>query len=328
MKTWSSWVRGAARWLPVVVAIVAVAGVTDAGAKEKEKKRDRDRDRVHSGYIGVYMQELTDDVREGLNIKVAEGVLISGVADDSPAAEAGLDDGDVVVSVNGTKVGAPDDLRRAVRDLEPGAKATLEVVRDGDTRTLTVTVGERPQSEWGWFSGPDAPRAPEFRRAFAMMAGPRLGIQAHELSDELGEYFDVKKGEGVLVLGVDEESVAAKAGVEAGDIVQKIDDAKIGDVDDLRESLREFEKGDEFTVTVLRHGKARSLKATMDERTGAEFSRMFDRRGPGAERLHRKAARMHPFATPGPYHEELRKELDDMREELKQLKEKMESRAD
>ena len=323
MKTWKSFPRGA-HWLWVAVAIVAVVGVADAGAREKK----RDRERVHSGYIGVHMQELTDDVRKGLDIKIAEGVLISGVEDDSPAAKAGLEDGDVVVSFNGAKIGEPDDLREAVRGLEPGTEAKMEVVQNGKTKTLTVTVGERPEEQWGLFLGPDAPRAPEFHRAFAMMAGPRLGIQAHELSDELGAYFNAKQGDGVLVLGVDEESVAAGAGVKAGDIVQKIGDEKIAGVEDLRASLRDFEEGDEFTITVLRHGKTQSLKATMDEQTGSEFSWMFDGRGPRAERMHGRQGRMHSFMVPGPHDEDLRKELDELREELEQLKEKMDGSAD
>lgn len=326
MKTWNPLVNGAARWLGIAVAIIAFAGVVDAGAKEK--KRDRDRDGSQSGYIGVYMQDLTDEVRDGLDLKVTEGVLISGVENDSPADKAGLDDGDVIVSFNGTKVSTPDDLRAAVRDLEPGTEAKMEVVQGGKTKTLTITVGERPEQEWGWISGPDAPRAPEFHRAFAMMSGPRLGIQAHELSDELGSYFNAKEGEGILVLGVDEKSVAAVAGVQAGDIVQKIEEEKISDVEDLRTSLREFEEGDEFTITVLRHGKTQSLKATMDDQSDNVFSRVFDGAAPGFDHRHRGQGRMHAFTVPGPHHDDLKKELDELREELEQLREEMDSSAD
>lgn len=320
MKTWKD--GGAARWLWVGAAIIAVLGTGVADAKEKE--RNRDRDRVHSGYIGVYMQDLTDDVRKGLDLTVKEGVLVSGVADDGPAEKAGLDDGDVVVSFNGRKVATPEELRRAVRDVEPGTEATLGIVRDGKEKTLTVTVGERPEESWGWFSG-EAPRAPEFRRAFAMLSGPRLGIQAHEISDELGAYFNAKGGEGVLVLEVDEESVAAKAGVQAGDIVQKIDEEKVADIDDLRASMQDFEEGDAFTITVLRHGKPQSLKATMDDQSGYEFS-WFDGNGHHRGRVH--APRMESFQIPDSYHQDLKKELDELREELDELREELDSRAD
>ena len=326
MKTWKSHGSRAARWLWVVIAIIAVAGVVDAGAKEK--KRERDRDRTHAGYIGVYMQDLTDDVREGLDIKVAEGVLISDVEDDGPAEKAGLDDGDVILSVNGTKVSTPDELRRAVRDIAPGSDAKMEVVQAGTKKTVTVTVGERPDRQFGWFSAPNAPRAPEFRRAFAMMSGPRLGIQAHEMSDALSSYFNTKQGDGVLVLDVNDESVAAAAGVQAGDVVQKINDQKIGDVDDLRASVKDFEEGDAFTITVLRHGKTQSLKATMDDQENHEFSWMFDGPGPRADRMHQKMGQMHGFMAPGPDRDELRKELDELREELNQLKKELKSRAD
>ncbi|MDH4037037.1 MAG: PDZ domain-containing protein [Candidatus Krumholzibacteria bacterium] len=318
MKSWNL-TRGAiARTLWVALAIVAVAGIVDAGAKD----RKRDRDRVHSGYIGVYMQDLTDDVRAGLDLKVKDGVLISGVADDSPAEKAGLDDGDVVVSFNGTRVGTPDELRDAVRQVEPGTEAKMEVVQNGKKKTVTITVGDRPDQQFGWFSAPDAP---QIHRALSMFGGPRLGIQAHEISDELGSYFNAKEGDGVLVLDVNDASVAEKAGVQAGDIVQKIDDTRVGDVGDLRDALRDFEEGDTFTITVLRHGKTQPLKATMDDQSDAEFSWNFDGRAPRMHGMHRQPGAMYEFRMPRQDRDTLRDELDELREELKELKEELRS---
>jgi serine protease Do len=324
MMTWKAFSSRAGRWLWVVIAMVAVVGVADAGAKEKKKSRSR----ADSGYIGVYMQDLTEDVRQGLDIKVKDGVLISGVAEDSPADQAGLEDGDVITSFNGTQVSTPDELRAAVRDVKPGTEAKVALTRDGKKQTLTVTVGDRPDRQFGWFSAPDAPGRPEMNRTFEFLAGgPRLGIQAHEITDGLGSYFNAKPGDGVLVLDVDDKSVAATAGVQAGDVVQKINDQKIGDVDDLRESISDFDEGDEFTITVLRHGKTQPLKATMDDQSDQQFSWVFDGRAPRADRMHRMG-RVHSFSVPGPDREALREELDELREELNQLKKELKTQGD
>jgi serine protease Do len=302
------------RWLWIIVAVIAVAGVADAGAKEKKREK-----RAKSGYIGVYMQDLTDSVREGLDLKVKTGVLVSGVEEDGPADAAGLDEGDVIIEFAGKSVASPDELRQAVRHTKPGEQVVIEVLQDGKKKTVELVVGERSGDQMSFMWRESAPRA---HRAMAMFGGPRLGIQAHELDDQLGSYFDARQG--VLVLGVDEESVAAKAGIEAGDVIQKIGDASIEEVSDIRESMHDLEAGDAFKITVLRHGKTRSLEATMDEQDNEFFA--FSR--PEMRRLHRQ------FRDPGirmefaPEHrQELRRELDELRDELRELKEKLD-RAD
>jgi serine protease Do len=301
-----------------VAAVLAATTVVDALAKEKKTdKAAKSKVKSESGYIGVYMQELTADVREGLDLDVSKGVLISGVQDDSPADKAGLEEGDVVVAFGGRSVDSPDALRDVVSEFQPGAEAKLEYVRDGKAQSVTLTVGERPESQAFSFVTPniDAPGMRDMHRAFTVFAGPRLGIEAHELeNDELGSYFGAK--EGVLVLGVEDESVAAKAGVQAGDVIQTIGEESVTDVGDLRDAVRDFEEGDEFTIGVLRHGKKQSLKATMDEQ---EFSfhngsAFFDRRAPRSQ----WAPRVHVDR------ESLRDEIDELKKEIREMKEQLE----
>jgi serine protease Do len=311
MKRHTSLERGLAL---AVVALVAWVGPLAA----KEKKKDKEKAKAESGYIGVYMQELTDQVGEGLGIDVKKGVLVSGVADGSPAEKAGIEEGDVIVTFAGNGVASPEALRSAVREFEPGADVKLELVRDGKSRTITMTVGERPKGESFSFSSPGWDDG-RIEHAFALIGGPRLGIQAHELeNDALGSYFGAKAGEGVLVLDVEDESVAGKAGVQAGDVIKKIDSDEISSLRELREAVREFEEGDEFSITVLRHGKNQSLKATMDEPSGS-----WSWHGSAPEwrefRRHMRA----PRAVVIPDQDDLREEIDDLREEIEELKERL-----
>jgi serine protease Do len=302
-----------------LAAVLAATGAADAVAKEKKADK-ASTTKSESGYIGVYMQDLTDDVRKGLDIKVETGVLVSGVADDSPAAKAGIEEGDVIVSFAGSGVASPDELRGVVSGFEPGADAKLEVVRDGKTKTLVVTIGERPDDETFTFEAPDVefnmPNHGQMRRAFAVFAGPRLGIEAHEIEDdELGSYFGTKSGSGVLVLDVEDESVAGKAGVKPGDIIQTIGDDTVEDVRDLRESCRDLDDGDEFTIGVLRHGKKQSLKATMDEQENAFFS--------GGAPMWREFH--HGMRAPrSPNRNDIQRELDELKQEIREMKEQLE----
>jgi len=328
MKTGTEHGIGVRHWVWAVIAVIAIAGASgSAVAKEKSKASSTPGTESGNGYIGVYMQELTADVKKGLDLDVEKGVLVSGVEDDAPAALAGIEEGDVIVKFNGKSVATPQELRDAVSEVDPGEKAKVEVIREGKTKTLTVTVTDRPErgQTFHW-DGDDFNQ--HFGRNFRMFSGPRLGVQAHELEDDgLASYFGAKKGEGVLVLSVEEESVAGKAGVQSGDIISKIGDEKIDDVSDVRDALRDYDEGEQFDITVMRHGKAQSLKATMDEQE--DFTMRV------APRHHNWQAPRAPRAPRAPHvwmhdgnRDELRRELNDLKKELRELKEELEERND
>ena len=326
MKTLTFHMNGL-RWVVAVIAVIAVTGIAGgAFAKEKSKaKTETPGTETGNGYIGVHLQELTDDVRKGLDIDVSKGVLVSGVEDDAPAEIAGIEEGDVITAFNGKTVLSADDLRDEVRKVEPGKTARVDLVRDGKKKTITVTVGDRPEgNSFIWRSDGEPMR---FGREFSMIGGPRLGIEAHELEDDgLASYFGAKKGEGVLVLSVEEESVAGKAGVKPGDIISRVGDETIDDVGDVRSALSDYDEGDEFNITVMRHGKSQSLKATMDDQT-----REFAFTVPGPETFHWRAPRHAPHAYRELMREnrdDLRRELDDLKKELRELKEELQDRND
>jgi S1-C subfamily serine protease len=217
--------------LAVIVAAVLVVGLTSvvaAGSKDAEKK----------GYLGVYMQKLDSDVREGLDLEVQEGVLISGVEEGGPADEAGIRDGDVIIEFAGKKIASPDDLRDLAQETEVGEEVKVKVIRDGKAKTLTLVVGEWPD-DFGWMSindfhsdWDDIPGVSKIIHAFSPK--PRLGVEVTELNDDLAPYFKTRPGEGVLVLEVNEESVAEEAGVKSGDVTQGQEDQ--ADRDDGRAS--------------------------------------------------------------------------------------------
>ncbi len=317
----------------VAVAVIAACGAATAATAKEAKSKDsatskqkkETKVKGEGGYLGVYMQELNDNVRKGLDVDAStRGVLVSGVEAGSPAEKAGIEEGDIITKFDGHKVTSPEELRSAVQSLDPGEEATVEVLHDGKPASKSVIVAEREHSMRFNYETPEEgmyPHAMDMGRAFAFFGGPRLGVQAHEIDDDgLAAYFGVKSGDGVLVLDVEENSVGGKAGIQAGDVIREVGDEKIGDVDDLRSAVRDYDAGDEFTITVFRHGKNQSLKATMDEDSDQAFylppnARWYGHQGTPAPRVRvYNRQRMQ---------QDLREELDDLKQEMQELKEKL-----
>ncbi len=208
-------IAGMAAVAAAAMLLTVVTGAGVAGSKDDEK-----------GYIGVYMQDLDGDLREGLDLEVNTGVLINGVEKGSPADEAGMEDGDVVIEFNGTEITSTDELRELVADTEAGQKVKIKIIRDGKEKTLTLVVGEWPD-DLTWHSFGDVRFDDNNWHDFghsvrAFMFRPQLGVQVTELNEGLAPYFKTKSGEGVLVLDVNDESVAEAAGILAGDVIQTV----------------------------------------------------------------------------------------------------------
>jgi serine protease Do len=214
-------------------------------------------------WLGVETQDVTADKAKGLKLPSERGVLIGRVVPDSPAAKAGLKEDDVVTEVNGQRIEGALQFRRMIREIPAGRTAQLTVWRDARSQTLSVTLGKAEEGHRvrmgtapGGFSFhvrelPDTieiPEMPQMDWGGMLMPGmrPRLGIDAEDLSGQLGSYFAAPDGEGVLVREVNSGSPAEKAGLKAGDVITKLNDERIRTVGDLREKLSA--KRDDKTV--------------------------------------------------------------------------------
>lgn len=214
-------------------------------------------------WLGVETQEVTSDKAKELKLPSERGVLIGRIVPDSPAAKAGLKEDDVVTEVNGQRIEGALQFRRTIREIPAGRAAQLTVWRGARSQTLTVTLGkaeERQRVRTGVAPGafsfhvqelPDTieiPEMPQMDWGGMLMPGmrPRLGIDAEDLSGQLGSYFAAPEGEGVLVREVNPGSPAEKAGLKAGDVITKLNDERIRTVGDLHEKLSA--KRDDKTV--------------------------------------------------------------------------------
>ena len=271
----------------------------------------------------ITMEPLTPSLRAALDLKSDDGVLVNEVLDDSPAKAAGIKAGDVLVEYDGKSVDSPRQLRKLVSRTDPGEKVPLRVIRKGRSRKLSATIGENPRERDFFSFGGGRPHH-EFDfdvdirhegdvHRFVSSRG-QLGVEVTNLNADLAAYFKVEADEGVLVLAVWDESVAAEAGVKAGDVIVKLNAATVSSVGDLREATRDLDDGDDFTLSIVRQGQSETLSARMVE---AERGRRFSSR-----RLLRH------LRVPGMYwwqsqDDNLREEMDDLRDELHDLRDQL-----
>jgi C-terminal processing protease CtpA/Prc len=319
--------RGSLTCLTLAVFYLATIGIApgEAAALKKKDKgyKEQTEQAEKQGYIGVTMQSLTDDIIKGLDLKTKRGVLISEVIEDSPAEEAGLQDGDIIVAYDGKTVTSPEGLSKLVKATPVGKEVDMKIVRDDDAKTVTVTVGEKPE-ESTWTHMDDN----KLRDYFLRVAEPgaQLGVKIQDLDDEdFASYFGVKEGEGVLVMGVEKESAAEEAGVKAGDVILSLNDEEIGSTAELIKKVRKMEEGDKFELVVKRHGQTKTLSGEMKEGEGL-LSYCFP--GDMPRFLKGKDLRLH--LDQGKL-DELRPELnrrfliekDDLKAEMKELKKEL-----
>jgi serine protease Do len=235
-----------------------------------------------SGWLGIAIEEVSADKAKELKLPADRGVFLTDVQQDSPAAKAGLKSGDVIVEYDGQRVEGTLAFRRMVRETPPGRSIAIGYWRDGQSDSLTVELGSLTSEiqdhalkmadrarEMAEQHVAQEEMAEQFGEQMAQMpmvlnipenaglfAGntPRLGIGALDLSGQLGKYFGAPDGQGVLVSEVRDSTPAAKAGLQAGDVITKLDGEPVRNVGELRGKLAEKRDAKTVTLTILRKG--------------------------------------------------------------------------
>jgi S1-C subfamily serine protease len=249
--------------LTLLALVMVVFLLSSLSWAKKSTKEDT------QGYLGVYLQELTSDLKKSLDLdESVEGVLVSGVVEDSPAEEAGLEDGDVLISFDGKKVYSVSKLTSLVRKTSPGTGVALVIIRDGKEKKLKVKIGEKSSSIWYGEIPEGITQLKKVKKEHAgwtFYSKPKLGIMIQDLNDQLGEYFGVRDGKGVLITEVIEKSSADEAGLKAGDVIVGIDDQPVENTDDLLKVTSDKEKGDRVELKVLRDKRAQKIELSIKE---------------------------------------------------------------
>jgi S1-C subfamily serine protease len=229
-------------------------------------------------WLGVETKEVTAEKAKELKLSAERGAVIEKVLEDSPAAKSGLKDGDVVTEINGQRVEGTAQFRRMIREIPAGRTVQLTVWRDGRSQNISATIGKMQENnnrvmkampQVFNFRTPEMPEvAPipdmpsvEWDNGNLLMTprAPRLGIDAEDISGQLGSYFGVPEGEGVLVRDVNAGSAAEKAGVKAGDVITSLNGERIHGLAELRSKITASADGKSAKLGVLRNKSALTL---------------------------------------------------------------------
>jgi len=230
-----------------------------------------------NSYLGIDIADITGERLATLKLKEEKGVEITMVDQDAPAGKAGVKEHDVILTMNGATVESAAQLRRMIHETPAGRVVTLGLSRDGQPLTVKVQLADRHNEFPGMSHSKDFPvvipnidvHIPEIDMPSINMAvitqSARSGLTVENITPQLGEFFGVKGGNGVLVRAVEKGSRAEKAGFRAGDVIVKINDQPVHDTSDFTHAVRS-RNGNSINVGVMRERKEQNLNLTLPER--------------------------------------------------------------
>lgn len=259
-----------------------------------------------ASYLGVQTQEVTKENFARFGLREVRGVAVEKVIENSPAANAGLQANDVIIRFNNEEVSGARKLSRLISEVAPDHQAKLTILRGGSEREITVTIGKREltkaQNTNGtlkdWYVLPGIPEFPDRSLipfppnaplpplrpgepnvfVYPGQASRQIGVSVSALTKQLGEYFGVATGKGLLITNVRENSPAAKAGLKAGDIIVEVEGNEIKANIDLSRTLNDKKEGD-VSLTIIRERNRQTVRVTPEtvKNTPLNFGEYFEK---------------------------------------------------
>ncbi len=216
-----------------------VAGVVDQLRQFGELRR---------GWLGVRIQQVTDEIAESLNIKPARGALIAGVDDKGPAKPAGIEPGDVVIKFDGKDIKEPKDLSRVVADTAVGKEVEVVIIRKGKEETHKVKLGRLEDNEKAQQAAAKTKEEP----AEKPVTQKALGLDLATLSKDLRSRYKIKDSvKGVIITGVDGTSDAAEKRLSAGDVIVEVAQEAVSNAGDIKKRVDQLKKDGKKSVLLL-----------------------------------------------------------------------------
>ncbi|MEW6007448.1 MAG: Do family serine endopeptidase [bacterium] len=184
--------------------------------------------KVIRAWLGIYIQDLTEEIVESMGLEVKEGVLVSEVMKNSPAEKEGIKRGDVIISIDNEKVKTSKELQQKVLNKGVGKEVEISLIREGNRITLRVKLEKMPEEK----------EEPSESGVFEW-----LGMSLQELKPEIAEGFGFSRDEkGILVSNVQQGTKADEAGIRRGDIIKEIDREEITSLDEMKKKAGKIKK--------------------------------------------------------------------------------------
>ena len=194
---------------------------------------------VTRGWLGVGIQDISEEVADYYGIKEKKGVLVTEVFPGDPADSAGITPKDIILSVNGESVDSARELTGLIADTNVGDTIKIKVLRDGKTRTFKIKVAKREDAKIS-------------QKSTLKEKQEELGIRVADITPETARRFNLKDTKGVIVVGIDPDSKAAESGLKVQDIIKEVNHQAITSVKDLDKAISEVEAGGTVNLFVRR----------------------------------------------------------------------------
>jgi len=198
--------------------------------------------RVVRGWLGVEIQEVTADLAQSFGLSKPEGALVAAVDKSGPAAQAGIERGDIVIKFNGKDVHDEHELPTFVAQTPINKSVDITVLRNGKPKTLQVTIAELKEQD--------------VASAKSQEPGDDWGMKVGDITPELAQQFHLNSGKGVVVRGVQPDSPAAEAGLQPGDLILEVGSDKVADVKDFMAKAKDAKSSKKPTRLLLQRGGA------------------------------------------------------------------------
>lgn len=200
-----------------------------------------EKGRVIRGWLGVGIQNISPELAENFDIDKTEGVIVTEIMKDSPAEKAGIKVEDVILAINSEKIKNVTQLSTKVGSTDPGTKMDLKILRDGDEKAISVTIGEFPADQ---------------KQAIAQKKNiQNLGFSVSDLTPDLQRRYDIDDDEGIVITNVEGNSDSYKAGLREGDVILKLDRKTVESVDDFYNKLEKVESDQPIALYIKRGDK-------------------------------------------------------------------------
>ncbi|MCF8067824.1 MAG: DegQ family serine endoprotease [Desulfobacterales bacterium] len=199
----------------------------------------KDNGEVTRGWLGVAIQNLTDELAEYYGVEDKKGVLVTEVFPGDPADKAGIQAKDIIVSIDGKKVSDTRELTSLIAGIGVGEKIDIDIVRNGKLKTYKVKIAKRDDGQIVSKGRNDTEK-------------DELGIRVSALTPEMAQQYKIPESEGVIVREVQPDSKGAKAGIMTGDIIKEINHENVTNVETYQEAIDKVKDGESINMFIRR----------------------------------------------------------------------------
>ena len=197
----------------------------------------KENGKVTRGWLGVMIQHVTADLAKEFGLDRPYGALVGEVMKDSPADEAGIKQGDVIIAFMGKEINQMSDLPALVAQTKIGVKADLTILRKGEKKTISVKIGKLDEEQTAGGSGKS-------------QVSEKLGLTLQELTPELAKSMNIKDDKGLIVSDVAPGSIAAMNGIKRGAIILEINQKEVKKLSEFNEILKKTKEGDNLLLWI------------------------------------------------------------------------------